>query len=93
MEGELSDIPGERRCARVFSFKGAILVSGDTSSLHILTDSLLDMPVEPLLQLDLVFGLLTLLLGSCTYMAAAGAFFIMDLIMPLIEDVPQVPLV
>ena len=70
------------------------MVSGDTSSLHILTNNLLDMPVEPLLQLDLVFRLLTPLLGACTYMAAAGAFFIMDPITPLIiEDVPQVLLV
>ena len=92
-EGELSNIPGERRCACVFSFKGAVLVSGDTSSLHILADSLLDMPVEPLLRLGLVFRQLTLLLGACMYTAAARAFFIVDPITPLIEDVPQVPLV
>ena len=46
------------------------------------------MSVKPLLQLGLVFGQLTLFLGASTYMAAAGAFFIMGPITPLIEDVP-----
>ena len=52
------------------------------------------MLVKPLLQLVVVFWLLTLLLGACVYMAAAGVFFIVDPITTLfIEDVPQVPLV
>ena len=87
-EGEPSDIPREWRCANVLSFKGAVLVSDNTSSLHILADSLLDMPVDPLLQLGLVFGQLTLLLGACKYMATARAFFIVEPITPLIENVP-----
>ena len=92
MEGELSDIPGERRCARVFSFKGVALVSGDTSSLHILTNSLLDLLVNPLLELLFVFWYPPLLLWLYMLVAAAGVFFSVDPITPpIIEDVPQVP--
>ena len=41
----------------------------------------------------LVLWLLTLLLGAFVDMVAAGAFFVVDPIMPLIiKDVPQVPL-
>ena len=91
-EGEPSDVPGEWRCAGVFGFKSVVLVSSNTSGLHILADGLLDMPVKPLFHLCLVFGQPTLLFGVCTYTAAAGAFFIVDPITPLSEDVPQVPL-
>ena len=93
-EGVLSDLPGERRCACVFSFKGATLVSGDTSSLHILANSLLDLPVDPLLELLLVFWYPPLLLWLYMLVAAAGVFFSVDPITHLIiEDVPQVSLV
>ena len=68
-------------------------MSGDTSGLHVLTNGLLDVLVKPLLQLGIVFRLLMLLLRACMYMAAAGAFFIVDPITPLImKDVPQVAL-
>ena len=54
-------------------------------------NGLLDLLVQPLLQLVLVFRLLTLLLGPFVYMAAAGTFFVVDPITPLvIEDVPQI---
>ena len=52
------------------------------------------MLVKPLLKLVVVFRLLTLLLGASVYMAAAGVFFIVGPITPLIiEDAPQVSLV
>ena len=93
-EGVFPNISGERRCASVFSFKSAVLVSGDTSSLHILADSLVDMLVNPLLELLVIFWYLALLLWPFMHMAAAGVFFAMDPITPLIiEDVPQVSLV
>ena len=88
-EGVLSDLPGERRCACVFSFKGAALVSGDTSSLHIQANSLLDLLIDPLLELLLVFWYPPLLLWLYMLMAAAGILFSVDPITPLIiEDVP-----
>ena len=91
-EGVLSDLPGERKCAYVFSFKGVVLVSGDTSSLHILANSLLDLPVNPLLELFFVFWYPPLLLWLYMLVAAAGVLFSVDPITPLtIEDVPQVP--
>ena len=77
-EGVLSDLPGERRCACVFSFKGAALVSGNTSGLHILTNSLLDLPVDPLLELLLVFWYPPLLLWLYMLVAAARVFFSVD---------------
>ena len=52
------------------------------------------MPVEPLLELLLVFWYLALLLWPFMHMATAGVFFVVDPVTPLIiEDVPQVSLV
>ena len=90
-EGELSDLLRKRRCAEIVSLKGVVPVWGDASDLHILVNGLLDLLVQPLLQVVLVFRLLALLLGSFMQMVAAGAFFVVDPITPLvIEDVPQI---
>ena len=43
-----SYLPRERRRASVLSFEGGVLVSVDTSSLHILADRLLHLLVDPL---------------------------------------------
>ncbi|XXG85095.1 hypothetical protein AAC387_Pa11g0251 [Persea americana] len=84
------DGPRERRRASVLSFKGAILVSDDTCSLHILADRLLHPPVDPLLQLFIVRNL-ALLLRPFMLVTAAGAFFSVVSVAPfIIEDVPQV---
>ncbi|XXG88873.1 hypothetical protein AAC387_Pa12g1020 [Persea americana] len=91
-EGILSDLPRERRRAHVFNFKGAALVSGDTSILHILASGLLDLLVNPLLKLLLVFWYPPWLFWLYMPMVAARVFFSVDPITPLIiEDVPQVP--
>ena len=48
------------------------------------------MIVKPLLQVALIFWLLTLLLGAFVQMDATGAF-VVDPVTPLvIEDVPQI---
>ena len=88
---ELSDLLGEKRRAEIISLEGVVPISGDASDLHILPNGLLGMLVKPLLQVVFVLWLLMLLLGSFMYMAAAGVFFIMDPITPLvIEYVPQI---
>ena len=85
-----SYLPRERRRASVLGFKGGILVSVDTSSLHIQADCLLHLLVDPLLQL-LIFRDLALLLRPFVHVAAAGAFFSLVPVTPLtVEDVPQV---
>ena len=48
-ERVFSYLPRERRRASVLGFEGAKLVSDDTNSLYILTDSLLHPLVDPLL--------------------------------------------
>ena len=85
-----SYLPRERRRASFLSFKGGILISVDTGSLHVLTDRLLHLLVDPLLQL-LIFRDLALLLRPFVHVAAAGAFFSLVSVTPLtVEDVPQV---
>ena len=49
------------------------------------------MLVKPLLQLVVILWLLTLLLRAFVYMVAAGVFYVVDPITPLIiKDVPQI---
>lgn len=67
------------------------MVSSDTSSLHIQANGLLDLPVDPLLELLFVFWYPPLLLRLHTLVAAPGVLFSADPITPfIIEDVPQV---